>query len=70
MFQTIGITNAPGDGTVGWFGTATLQAAPAVTGVYTNVLSSTNTQPNGFRPAAPQPSQFFRLLFPPLPTPP
>jgi hypothetical protein len=70
LFQTIGITNAPHAGTVGWFGTATLQAAPAVTGVYTNVISITNAQRNSFTPAAPRASQFFRLLYPPLPPPP
>jgi hypothetical protein len=67
MFQTMGITNGLSNVNVGWFGTATLQSAPSVSGGWTNVVSVTNAVRNSYVPVPPRNSQFFRLQFPPLP---
>ena len=68
MFQTLGVTNALSNVNVGWFGTATLQSSPVVTGgVWTNVLAITNVLQNTYVPASAHGSQFFRLKYPPLP---
>ncbi len=67
MFQTLNITNAIDHVGVGWFGTATLQAAPVASGTWTNVQSTTNALKNNYVPAATINSDFFRLKFPPLP---
>jgi len=67
MFQTLAITNGNSNVSVEWFGTATLQAAPLITGTWTDVQSVTNASKNSFVPPAPQNSQFFRLKYPPLP---
>jgi hypothetical protein len=67
MFQTLGITNGASNVSVGWFGSATLQSAPGISGGWTNVLSTTNALKNNFVPVVPQKSQFFRLQYPQLP---
>ncbi|HTL17867.1 MAG TPA: hypothetical protein VL793_11565, partial [Patescibacteria group bacterium] len=67
MFQTLNITNATDHVGVEWFGTATLQSAPALSGGWTNVQSTTNTLNNSYLPAAAANAPFFRLKFPPLP---
>jgi hypothetical protein len=69
FFQTLQLTNAAGNPTVRWFGTGTLQSAPAAGGNWTNVMSLTNHVSNTYLPSAPQQSQFFRLRYPPLPSP-
>ena len=68
MLQPIGIqpTNQPA--TVTWFGTATLQSATAVNGPYTNITSVMNTLTNSYTPPTVNPSQFFRLQYPPYPS--
>lgn len=67
MFQKLSITNGVGNPHVGWFGTATLQSTPTITGGWSNVLSITNVSKNTYTPPSPQHSQFFRLNYPPLP---
>ena len=67
FFQTMQVTNSSGNPSVGWFGTATLQSAPIVNGTWTNVMSLTNAVKNNYIPTTPQGSQFFRLIYPPLP---
>lgn len=67
LFQTLQVTNNSGNVSVGWFGTATLQAAPLATGTWTNAVTITNNVKNSFIPPQPQQAQFFRLRFPPLP---
>jgi hypothetical protein len=67
MFQTLNITNAIDHVGVGWFGTATLQSAPGLSGTWTNVQSTTNALRNNYVPAATINSDFFRLKFPPVP---
>ena len=66
-FQSVQVTNSAGAPNIGWFGTATLQAAPTPAGTWTNAVSLTNSVKNSFVPSIPQQSQFFRLQFPPLP---
>ncbi len=68
MLQSIGIQQTNQVPNVSWFGSATLQAAPAVGGPYTNVMSVTNTLTNGYTPPGINPSQFFRLQYPPYPS--
>ena len=67
MLQFIGIQPTNQVLTVSWFGTATLQAAIAASGPYTNILSVTNTMTNSYTPPVIKPSQFFRLQYPPYP---
>jgi len=68
MLQSIGIQQTNQVPKVSWFGTATLQAAPAVGGPYINVMSVTNTLTNGYTPPGTNPLQFFRLQYPPYPS--
>ena len=68
MLQSIGIQQTNQVPKVNWFGSATLQAAPAVGGLYTNVLSVTNTLTNSYSPPGVNPAQFFRLQYPPYPS--
>ena len=67
MFQTVNITNSSGQVSVGWFGTATLQSAPTISGNWTDVLGTTNTLNNSYTPTTPKNEDFFRLKYPPLP---
>jgi hypothetical protein len=67
MLQTIGITNAATNVAFNWFGTATVQAAPALTGAFANVLSVTNNMTNSYAPPATNQGQFYRLLYPNYP---
>jgi hypothetical protein len=67
MLQTIGIQQTNQVAEVSWFGTATLQSAPVVAGPYTNIMSVMNTLTNSYTPPAVNPSQFFRLQYPPYP---
>jgi hypothetical protein len=67
MFQTLSIANATNHVGVGWFGTATLQSAPVVSGTWTNVQSTMNTLTNNYVPAGTINPEFFRLKFPPVP---
>jgi hypothetical protein len=69
IFQSLAITNSPSNVSVGWFGTATLQAAPVTSGTWTNVVSMTNAVKNAYVPTPPESSHFFRLVYPPLPAP-
>ena len=65
--QSLGISGTNTDVTVIWFGTATLQSAPLVTGSYSNVVTVMNTLTNTYTPPAPNPAQFFRLQYPGYP---
>jgi hypothetical protein len=67
MFQKMTINPAAPSASVNWFGQATLQAAPLLTGAWADVLSVTNTLTNSYLPPVPLSSQFFRLKFRPLP---
>jgi hypothetical protein len=66
MFQLLSINKTNPSVNVGWFGQATLQAKPILTGGWTDLLSVTNIVTNSYIPT-PLSSQFFRLKFPPLP---
>ena len=68
MLQSIGIQQTNQVPKVSWFGSATLQSAPAVGGPYTNIMSVTNTLTNSYTPPGINPSQFFRLQYPPYPS--
>lgn len=67
MLQAIGIQQTNQVPEVSWFGTATLQSAPVVGGPYTNIMSVMNTLTNSYTPPVVNPSQFFRLQYPPYP---
>ena len=67
MLQSIGIQQTNPAPNVSWFGQATLQSAGAVNGLFTNILSVTNTVTNIYSPPVVKPSQFFRLQYPPYP---
>jgi hypothetical protein len=67
MLQALGINRTNNQPRLNWFGSATLVGAPAVSGTYSDVLSVTNIATNSYAPPTLQPSQFFRLKFPPLP---
>ena len=67
MLQSIGIQQTNQVPNVSWFGTASLQAAIAANGPYTKILSVTNVITNSYTPPVIQPSQFFRLQYPPYP---
>jgi len=67
MLQSIGIQQTNAVPTVNWFGTATLQSAPTVGGLFTNVMSVSNTFTNSYTPPVIKPLQFFRLQYPPYP---
>jgi hypothetical protein len=67
MFQSLNITNGPGNVSIGWFGTATLQAAPTSSGAWTNVVNLTNALKNSYVPATPQNPHCVRLKYPPVP---
>ena len=67
MLQSIGIQQTNQAPRVTWFGSATLQSTTAVGGPYTNIMSVTNTLTNAYAPTGFNPSQFFRLQYPPYP---
>jgi hypothetical protein len=66
-FQTLQVTSGAGNVSVGWFGTAVLQAAPEANNVWTNAVSVTNNAINSYTITNAQKLQLFRLRFPPLP---
>jgi hypothetical protein len=66
--QSLGMTNALPNLTLNWRGTAALQAAPAVTGVYAGVASVTNTVTNTYSVPMTNNARFFRLQFPDYPS--
>jgi hypothetical protein len=65
--QTIGITGTNASVTVNWFGTAALQSAQTVTGLYSNVVTVTNTLANTYGMPATNSAEFFRLQYPGYP---
>jgi hypothetical protein len=68
MFQNLRIAGTNNQVQVKWFGTATLQSAPVVTGGgWTNVVSTVNAATNSYSVPGGRPSQYFRLQFPPIP---
>ena len=67
MLQTIGITATNANVNVNWFGTATLQSAQDVAGLYSNVGSVTNSLNNSYTPPATNNAEFFRLQYPEYP---
>jgi hypothetical protein len=70
MFQLMNVSKTNQSANVHWLGQATLQAAPVVTGGWSDLVSVTNTVPNSYVPPSALPSQFYRLKFravPPLP---
>jgi len=66
--QSLGMTNANPNLQLNWRGTAALQAAAAVTGVYDSVANVTNTVTNTFTVPMTNNARFFRLEFPGYPT--
>jgi len=67
MLQSISITNTITNLNINWFGTATLQSAPTLTGPFNNVFSVTNTLTNSYTPTVANNAQLFRLLYPAYP---
>jgi hypothetical protein len=68
MFQNLLIGATNNQVQVKWFGKATLQSAPGVTGGgWTNVVSTMNAATNNYPVPGGRPSQYFRLQFPPIP---
>jgi hypothetical protein len=67
MLQTIGITPTNQNIAVTWFGSATLQAAPLLTGPYANVASITDNLTNAYVLPTTNRAQFYRLDYPPYP---
>jgi hypothetical protein len=65
---TVGIAQTNGGVALNWRGTATLQGAPVVTGIYTNTVTVTNTVINNYQLPSTNKAQFFRLQFPSYPT--
>ena len=65
--QTLGITGSSANVNVKWFGTAALQSAQAVTGLYSNIVAVTNTLANSYTPPATNGAEFFRLQYPDYP---
>ena len=61
FFLSPAVTYANPDVTVSWFGPGSLVAAPALTGPWTNVVSTTNSY---VTPAKLSPLEFYRLLYP------
>jgi hypothetical protein len=68
MIQLIGITGTNTDVSVNWRGSGTLQAAPAVTGSYTNAVTIVNTLTNYYTPTGTSNAQFFRMQYPGYPS--
>jgi hypothetical protein len=66
--QPLGMTNTNLNLQLNWRGTATLQAAPAVTGAYGGVASVTNTVTNTYTVPMTNNAQFFRLQLPGYPS--
>jgi hypothetical protein len=65
--QTLGITGTNSNVNVNWFGTAALQSAQTVTGLYSNVVTVTNTLTNYYTMPATNNAEFFRLQYPGYP---
>jgi hypothetical protein len=66
MIQSIGINSTNTNGAVSWFGTGTLQAATALKGTYTNVMTTVNTLTNTY--VGSNSPRFFRLEYPGYPS--
>ncbi len=66
--QSLGMTNANPNLELNWRGSAALQAAPAVTGMYASVANVTNTAVNIYTMPMTNNAQFFRLQFPAYPS--
>ena len=67
MLQSTSVTNTSTNLSLNWFGTATVQSAPTLTGPFSNVFSVTNTLTNSYTPAPTNNAQLFRLLYPAYP---
>jgi hypothetical protein len=68
MLQMLGITTSNTSVNVNWRGTGTLQAAPAVTGPYSNAVSVMNTLTNYYTPTGTNKALFFRMAYPGYPS--
>lgn len=65
--QTLRITGTNTNVNVNWFGTAALQSAQTVAGLYSSVVTVTNTLTNSYTPPATNNAEFFRLQYPGYP---
>jgi hypothetical protein len=65
--QTLWIAGTNANVNVKWFGTAALQSAPTMAGLYSNVVTVTNTLTNSYTPPATNNAEFFRLQYPGYP---
>jgi len=68
MLQSLSITNANTNVSVNWFGTATLESAPALKGSYGKVVTVVNTLTNSYALPPTNKAQFFRLQYPGYPS--
>jgi hypothetical protein len=68
MLQSLGITGSNTTVNLNWRGTATLQAASAVTGPFSNAVTVMNTLTNSYTPPSTNSAQFFRLQYPGYPS--
>ena len=66
--QSLGMTKTNTNIGLNWFGQATLQSAPVVTGAYTNIVTVTNTVTNIYTVPMTNQAGFFRLQFPAYPS--
>ena len=66
--QSLGMANANPAIQLNWRGTATLQAAPVVSGAYAGITSVTNTITNTYTVPMTNSAGFFRLEFPGYPS--
>jgi hypothetical protein len=65
--QTLRITDPNTNVNVNWFGTAALQSAQTVGGLYSSVVTVTNTVTNSYTAPAMNNAEFFRLQYPGYP---
>jgi hypothetical protein len=68
MIQSLGVTATNANLNVNWFGTGTLQSAPALTGPYSDVETVVNALTNSYTPPATNSAWFFRLAYPGYPS--
>ena len=65
--QTLRISGLSTNVNVNWFGTAALQSAQTVDGLYSSLVTVTNTVTNTYTPATTKNAEFFRLQYPGYP---
>jgi len=68
MLQSIGISGTNTSVNVNWFGTATLQSAPTLTGPFSNAVTVMNNVTNSYTQPTTKKTQFYRLQYPGYPS--